>query len=294
MKSKILLVWVIVLTTQLVNAQFNGHPDSTFGANGIVLFDNAGQNEETIKAAYGSDGKLYVTGNTFGNIPRRIFLTRFNADGTQDPTFGIQGKVIFSPSENSVNRVTDMHLTKDNKIVISGFANMGGNLHFQKLIARFNLDGSLDITFNQAGYVLSGGSNNDRWMSCWVQDNGRIIAAGLSGSQAGSDMHISRFNSDGTLDNFFGFQGTQVFDFADEEFITKIYGHSNNVFYMTAMLDEKATIIAIDSTGKLISSFGNYGQKTMNVVKGFVVDLKNIKTHNNDIYTCGYAINIQD
>src|SRR5690606_26319440 len=140
--------------------------------NGFAIFDNAGQTEEIVKVAYGGDGKLYVTGDTKGKNPSQIFNTRFNADGTQDPTFGSNGKVIFTPSADGTNNVTDMHITKDNKLVISGFANMGGNLHFQQLIARFNLDGSLDITFNQAGYVLTGGAASDRWLSCWVQDNG--------------------------------------------------------------------------------------------------------------------------
>jgi uncharacterized delta-60 repeat protein len=295
MKSKNLLAWFLVLVIQYIHAQpINGYLDSTFGGNGIALFDNAGQLDEIVKAAYGADGKLYVTGNTKGNNPSKIFIARYNADGTLDPTFGIQGKIIFSPSENGVNSVTDMHLTKDNKMIISGYAHMGVNFHFQKLIARFNMDGSLDITFNQAGYVLTGGPALDRWMTCWVQDNGRIIAAGFSGDQAGFDLHISKFKNDGTLDLSFGFQGTQIFDFGTNEYITKIYGHINNTLYMIAMIDDKTSILAIDSTGKLISTFGDNGRKAMNSVNGFALNLKNIKTYNNDIYTCGYAVNIQD
>lgn len=68
--------------------------------------------------------------------------------------------------------------------------------------------GSLDSTFNAAGYVttaIDNGDDNGNAMA--IQADGKIVVAGESYNGNDFDVALSRFNVDGTIDNSFGTNG---------------------------------------------------------------------------------------
>lgn len=142
------------------------------------------------------DGKIII-GGTFTTVQglTRKRLARLNPDGTLDNGF--------APNPN--DDVFAVALQPDGKIIAGGFftgvSPNGGAVLPRNYIARFNIDGTLDTTFDpNADYLVT---------SIAVQPNGKIIAGGgftsvaPNGGAAAVRNHIARFNADGTLDASF-------------------------------------------------------------------------------------------
>ena len=136
---------IVVAGTALVVASIPGrdglalaryHPDGSldpsFGINGTVTTD-FGDWTEARAAALQADGKIVVAGM---NIPstgcERPFVARYNADGTLDDSFGVNGRTLtdFSPLAGpGCNGVaTALAIQTDGKIVAAGSASAGGTL----------------------------------------------------------------------------------------------------------------------------------------------------------------------
>ena len=69
-----------------------------------------------------SDGKIVIVGSyNFVDIDlNEIALTRYNSNGTLDPTFGDNGLVITYFTDNSRSKVDDVILQNNGQIVVAG------------------------------------------------------------------------------------------------------------------------------------------------------------------------------
>ena len=89
-----------------------------------------------------------------------------------------------------------------------------GNVLSDPILAKINVDGSLDLSFSQQGVVQGTflqlfGFNND--LKSVIDNNGRVILFGANTTgAAGNNYVVSRLNSNGTLDTTFG-NGGNVF-----------------------------------------------------------------------------------
>jgi uncharacterized delta-60 repeat protein len=96
------------------------------------------------------DGKILVAGSSLisggGVSPsRNLFaLARYNADGSADTTFGVDGKVTTAIGPTSTGRA--VALQADGKIVVAGNTTLTDNAEFT--LVRYNANGSVDTTFN--------------------------------------------------------------------------------------------------------------------------------------------------
>ncbi|MEN8743570.1 MAG: putative Ig domain-containing protein [Lentimonas sp.] len=134
------------------------------------------------------DGKLLVGGYSFASSSR-YGIARLNADGTLDAAFdasaveGIVGEDVYS-----------IALQSDGKVLIGG--------SFTEKIARLNADGSPDTSFD-----VGSGANNTIY-AIKVLDGGKILVGGNFTSMNGVNrLRIARLNSDGSVDESFGFDG---------------------------------------------------------------------------------------
>src|SRR5205823_818389 len=109
--------------------------------------------------------------------------------------FGQSASDGFDPNVNDI--VDTVALQTDGKIVIAGsFTAVGGTNLIR--IARLNVAGSLDTTFNPAAGA------NAVVLSLAVQPDGKILVGGLFSFLAGQPRDfIGRLNIDGTLDTGF-------------------------------------------------------------------------------------------
>jgi uncharacterized delta-60 repeat protein len=171
-------------------------------------------------------GKILAAGTSFRRGGSGFALARYNANGTPDSTFGKTGKVVIS-FEDALGSIGSMlhaiALQPDGKIVAAGEA---ASSDFA--LARLAPDGALDPDFGDGGKVVTdfgvkGGCedcyhSDDRAFAVAVQSDGKIVAAGESDVQdlcdgqghSCGDFALTRYNTDGSLDQRFGNVGKVV------------------------------------------------------------------------------------
>lgn len=136
-------------------------------------------------------------------------LTALSQFGNPDSSFGINGNVV---DTRISGQQTDMVYQPDGKMIVSGYDNF--------ILARYNSDGSPDITFGEDGIVR----NNFPNTLCYalaLQDDGKIVAAGrislYEPDNFGADIFLVRYKTDGGIDSSFGNNGiattsAQIYD----------------------------------------------------------------------------------
>lgn len=140
--------------------------------------------------------------------PRRLLDA-----GALDPNFGSGGTVTLSLT-NYQDSIRAMAVQTDGKIVCAGFDDTYPAHDF--MVARYLPDGTLDPTFGPGGrgWVDNDfGGTDDALQGVAIQPDGKIVAAGLSGTGPSSDFAIIRYDSAGNLDTSFGTGGTVFTDF---------------------------------------------------------------------------------
>jgi uncharacterized delta-60 repeat protein len=106
----------------------------------------------------------------------------------------------------------------DEKIVIAGNS-YNGYTNYDFTLARFNIDGSVDLTFGDDGRVTTDFGSDDYVSSVALQSNGNIVVAGyadMGSSSTGNtnyDFAIARYTSSGSPDISFDRDGKLTRDF---------------------------------------------------------------------------------
>lgn len=130
------------------------------------------------------------------------------SDGDLDPAFGTGGKVLTDLS-GGIDNLSKITLQPDGKLVAVGnYRLTNGNSHIE--LARYNSDGTLDLTFGTGGKVMTIVSNfGDVADDVIIQPDGKIIVCGSVTLPGVSDSSflLLRYNSNGTLDTSFGSGG---------------------------------------------------------------------------------------
>jgi uncharacterized delta-60 repeat protein len=187
-----------------------------FGTNGITL--NSVSDGESIYGvsisglAFEPDGRIVVAG-TVGSYRNNDFLVaRYNIDGSLDTTLAGTGVLATDFSGSSEDFGSALVIEPDGKIIVGGTTRQSqwpATNDFA--LARYNLDGSPDLTFGASGnglvttdFVSGLYSGGDFGEALLIQPDGKIILAGASGA----NRAMARYNGDGTLDTDFGANGT--------------------------------------------------------------------------------------
>ncbi|MBA3752059.1 hypothetical protein H0X06_04675 [Candidatus Dependentiae bacterium] len=157
--------------------------------------------------------KIVVVGemNNTNNGTLEFAIARYNRDGSLDATFNPLGELpgtvtVGSPTrDDSINAVA---IDQNNKIVVAGVSDSQLNAQWQ--IARFNENGTLDITFNplgigsgQAGVVLLQITVFDTATGVAIDSQNRIVVSGSTNDGLLVNAAVARFNEVGTLDTTF-------------------------------------------------------------------------------------------
>ena len=189
-----------------------GGLDGDFGTNGVTRVNPFSTSTVASYAtAVQADGKIIVVGETGGALSD-FAIVRYKADGTLDPTFGTSGFVTtdFFGHGDSARSVV---IQPDGKIVVAGWALRDGRGDFA--IARYNLNGTLDTTFDGDGKAtVDFGGLDDRASSVALAPNGKIVVAGWTENPLLFDIAVARMNADGSLDKTFSSDGKVTTDFS--------------------------------------------------------------------------------
>ncbi|MCP5094201.1 MAG: hypothetical protein GY943_01480 [Chloroflexi bacterium] len=227
-----------------------GDLDSTFGTNGVVETDLGGHDVST-DIALQSDGKIIVVGSDFMNAFDFVVI-RYNSDGSLDASFGTNGKV--TTDIGGIDYARGVAIQADGKIVVAGRSTVNGEPEFT--LVRYNVNGSLDTTFDNDGIVLtrfSGVSSaDDEAYAIALQADGKIIVSG----KADSKFALARYNSNGSLDNTFD----------DDGRVIDVSGTANSV-----LVQSDGKIIAVGGGIKLIRYLADGSRDTTFGTGGEVV-----------------------
>ncbi|MEP6901108.1 MAG: FG-GAP-like repeat-containing protein [Actinomycetota bacterium] len=228
----------------------NGSLDTTFDSDGKVTVVISSSSTSEIKAAaLQPDGKLVAVGIVGSGFPVSGFIMRLNPDGSLDPTFDGDGKLIVNFSSST--EPSDMALQPDGKILLAG---RSGSNTPGFLIARFNPDGSLDTGFGtNSGYTLTTFSSGSSFFNKIA-----LLADGKIAMTGKSQQYLTvRYTANGLLDLTFGNGG-----------IVNIYGGNailqqpddgKLVIVNNSQFDFAANLWRLNYDGTLDSTFGSGG-----------------------------------
>ncbi len=133
------------------------------------------------------------------------------AAGDLDPTFSGDGKQISDFGAGASGAAAAVR-QGDGKIVAVGAAD--GNF----LVARYNLDGSLDPSFSGDGRVQTNFTGSEDARDVALQGN-KIVVVGSDGS---GDFALARYNPDGSLDTNFSGDGKQRTNFGGGDAASRV------------------------------------------------------------------------
>lgn len=199
----------------LVRYESTGHVDKQFGDNGRVLTHFQGPETGDFASAVAIDsiGRIVAAGHSTSNGGSDFAVARYNPDGTLDSTFNATGKVL--TDFGGGDAATAVAIDWNDKIVVAGYSDAGGTYDFA--VVRYNVDGTLDTTFNATGRVLTDlrVGSIDYTTAAIIQSDGKIVVGGVS--EAGgmvNDFALVRYNPNGSLDPTFNATGKVFTDFS--------------------------------------------------------------------------------
>jgi uncharacterized delta-60 repeat protein len=149
------------------------------------------------------------------------------ADGDLDTSFSSDGKVTTAVGlgDDGAHSVV---LQSDGKIVAAGYSTD------VFAVVRYNIDGSLDTTFDTDGKVTTAIGSFDSAYSVVVQSDGKIVAAGYSDNGSKYDFAVVRYNTNGSLDTTFDTDGK----------VTTAIGSGTDIAYSVVLQSDGKIVVA--------------------------------------------------
>lgn len=259
-------------TYQMAVARYNedGSLDTSFANDGTLRIPVGPLKSFVMGMAQQPDGKILLGGRTWDNVSGDFALVRLNEDGSFDNTFGTNGIALIQTPETEAAEA--MTLLDDGKIIMVGYRD--DNL----TAAKFNTDGSLDTSFGVNGWAVVSFSDQASYADdVAIQDDGKILISGFSlNGDNRFQVAAARLNTDGSVDNSFGTNGTVLFnvgewnDFGEGVAIQDdgkilIGGHK---WISNVQQKHDLFVARLNTDGSLDTSYGNNGAATARLVDG--------------------------
>ena len=199
----------------IVRLNTDGTVDSSFnpglGANGMVW-----------SVVLQSNGQLVIGGEfTTFNTNNVVGVARLNSDGTVDTGF--------SPGSGPDGTVNTVAVDNIGRVLIGGnFEFVAGNSAGG--VARLNVDGSVDTTFNLGiGTYNPNTGSTDPIYALAIQSNGQVVIGGaFSYLDLNTANGLARLNTDGTVDTTFN-SGTGTYN--------SVSGFADTIYAITLQPD---------------------------------------------------------
>lgn len=193
----------------LARYKINGNLDTSFSGNGKAT-TSIGSNSSATSVAIQSDQKIVAAGQARVGNKERFALARYQINGNIDPTFGSNGNGKVTTAMGTVSSgAASVAIQPDQMIVVAGSAS---TTPFNGLfaLARYQTNGTLDTTSgfgSGSGKITTPfGSSVAGANSVAIQpSDGKIVAAGYSGTGSGGKFAVARYDPiTGALDTTFG------------------------------------------------------------------------------------------
>jgi uncharacterized delta-60 repeat protein len=243
----------------------NATPDTTFDQDGFVVSGvSPGSMDLALAVAVQKDGKIVTAGFSDASGSLDFALMRFDTNGRLDRSFDGDGRVITDFGSAQLDLASAVAIQRDGRIVAGGTTAAGAEALQSEgevagggpspqnfALARYLPNGRLDRQFDGDGRVITDflvPGTADRIRSLAIQKNGRIVVAGETENEAGSDFALARYRPNGALDRTFGLgvvapRGQVLVDFGP--------GYS------------RATAVLVQRDGKVVAAGPGYSGVTL-------------------------------
>ena len=213
----------------LVRYNPDGSLDESFGNEGKLVTVITNFNGKVNWIAVQTDGKIILAGKWGSDF----VLLRYNQDGTLDTSFNGNGQV--DTDFGGGDEAKGIAIQSNGKIILVGRTWVNYAEDFA--IARYNLNGQLDTSFNGNGKVTTDFGEGEKANAVAIQPDGRIVVAGSGGY---GKFALARYNPNGSLDTSFSGDGKVITDFGGQ------------------FVSCSANAVALQPDGKIIAA-GEYG-----------------------------------
>ena len=255
--GKILMVGVTYISSNhssfILRYETSGDLDLSFGTDGIVTSNLRGFSEVCLQ----NDDKIVIGGSNSGDY----FVQRYTSSGELDTTFADSGILIPISSASKIN------VLDDDSILLADSVTDGADnfIVLQKYLA----DGTPDSAYGNNGTSIVEVPFEDLQINEFkIQSDDSVIVLSTRGRTVTSDVILTKFLADGSIDNSFGTNGSTLYaiDIAPNEDNIQaafdIAQNGNIIVAVTAggcQTSFKRNLIRFLPNGVLDESFGNAG-----------------------------------
>jgi uncharacterized delta-60 repeat protein len=205
----------------------NGTLDTGFDGDGKMTLDIGYGIDQVNALALQTDGKMILAGNYANGSNDDFALLRINGINN----FSVNNGKMITLTGYYGNEAAAMIEQPDGKIILGGSMGITKNASDFGMI-RYNIDGSLDNTFDTDGIVNTNfGVGAGLIYALALQTDSKIVAVGPTNYGVGPST-LARYNSNGSLDNTFGSAGS----------VSTAIGSTNTI----------PTSVAIQTDGKIL------------------------------------------
>ena len=272
------------ITNVTVACYDSGSLDTSFSEDGVVRFDGD-YTDVGYAITTDSSGNILVAGYiaTDNENNRDMAVWRYTSDGTLDTSFGINGVATYNSGEKW-DEAYSLVVDDSDGVYVCGMSNPDGGTSFTMTILHYDSDGDLDSSFDTDGVVLYADAGTEICRRIRIDDNGKIVANGIVGTQ----MTVWRYTSTGSVDSSFGIGGVAQYSgsssFAEPSFVFD----SGDYINITSQTDTSGmTLWRYGSSGSLDTNFVNSVVSTYNAgTEEASYDIKLDSSEN--IFTAGY------
>jgi uncharacterized delta-60 repeat protein len=263
---------IVIGGNGVIRLTASGALDTSFGVSGLAnVTIPVGLN-----AVVAPDGSIYALGVQApipGTGPWQIGVSHVTADGQWDGTFGMYGTSAMIPIAAITHRgYGEIALQADGKIVALGGDDPPG-------FVRYLANGMLDTTFGTHGVASITGLP----LAMKLQADGRIVvvtAVAPAGTGQPYSLALSRFGSNGALDETFGTHGVVAVDIGATDLIRSgvtpvglVLDADGSITVAGTTgagdgLHETATLLRFTSAGAPDAAFGTAGRMTLALSRG--------------------------
>ena len=275
-------------TFTVVRLNTNGTLDSSFGNNGVArtfVISSVNVDNQLFAIAIQPDHKIVAAGRILGGSTD-MAMARYNANGTLDSSFGVNGKVIThinssDPHYKGSSSIDDILVQEDNTLLVVGVAEFDsvriiGSETFRfglnnYVLARYTSNGSLDNSFGQDGIVLTpmapfGLFASGHAHTVALASDDKIMVQGEIYNNLTEKIQLGliRYNSDGSIDGTYGVNGLA----------TASFGTAQNFHDLQMEADDKCLVIGMTmydtELGFTILRFNNDGTPDSSFNNGYL------------------------
>ncbi len=253
----------------------DGQLDTSFGIGGSVMTTIDSSQLVGDSIAVQADGKIIIAGGrSFGKsatFSSDFFVARYLSDGTLDMSFDSDGiqNIDFN---GGYDRADTVLIQSDGKVLVGGYSAENNGVG----LARFNQDGSLDLSFGINGkLVKSVYSSGSSMRGMAIDAEGNILTASngidfISNGKGNGGFLIARLKSNGSIDTSFGKNGFVNTDMGTEQDVPNdiIVQSDGKILVVGWTADGVNNFYAAArylKNGELDHAFGNQGKITVKI-----------------------------